>query len=381
MKMYLVGGAVRDRLLGLPVQDRDWVAVGATPEQMLIAGYKPVGKDFPVFLHPQTHEEVALARTERKTGKGYAGFAFYTAPTVTLEEDLARRDLTINAIAQDENGTLIDPYHGQQDLKNKILRHVTLSFAEDPVRILRVARFAARYDDFSIAPETMVLMQEMVSNGEVDALVPERIWQELARGLTEKMPSRMFEVLQSCGALARILPEIALDDAFLAMLDKSASLKDCIDKGYRLPISFSLLAYATHSEADLQYFCQRLRVPSDCKELLILVKKEFSLVKKTLTMGSADVMDVLCRCDAVRQPLRFKNLIRVLTIGGICRKEVNEQEGVAQKQRLLQALDVVLSVQTSPLAQQAMAEGKKGADIGRVLDAARLQQLQQVWSL
>ncbi|MGL4667981.1 MAG: multifunctional CCA tRNA nucleotidyl transferase/2'3'-cyclic phosphodiesterase/2'nucleotidase/phosphatase [Saezia sp.] len=380
MKVYLVGGAVRDCLLGLPVQDRDWVVVGSTPQQMLDAGYKPVGKDFPVFLHPQTHEEVALARTERKTGKGYAGFAFYTAPTVTLEEDLARRDLTINAIAQDENGALIDPYHGQQDLQQKILRHVTKSFAEDPVRILRVARFAARYDDFSIAPETRVLMQQMVNNGEVDALVAERIWQELAKGFLEKKPSRMFEVLQSCGALARILPEVALNDAFLAMLDKAASLKCCFDAGSRLSISFSLLAYAISKEVDLQHFCQRLRVPSDCKELLILVKNELSLVKKTLTMCASDVMDVLSRCDAVRQPQRFKHLLQAVTIGSVALQELKPEIAQAQKQKLLGALDAVLSVKTAPLAEQAMAQGKKGAEIGRVLDAARLQQLEQVWS-
>ncbi|HNQ76269.1 MAG TPA: multifunctional CCA addition/repair protein, partial [Pseudothauera hydrothermalis] len=208
MRCYLVGGAVRDALLGLPVKDRDWVVVGATPEQMLAQGFRPVGKDFPVFLHPETQEEYALARTERKTGRGYTGFAFHAAPEVTLEDDLARRDLTINAMARDQEGRLIDPFGGQRDLAARRLRHVGPAFAEDPVRILRVARFAARFADFSVASETMALMRTMVDDGEVDYLVAERVWQELARGLMEAAPSRMIRVLRDCGALARILPEL-----------------------------------------------------------------------------------------------------------------------------------------------------------------------------
>ncbi|HSI56314.1 MAG TPA: multifunctional CCA addition/repair protein, partial [Ideonella sp.] len=208
MKPYIVGGAVRDALLGRKVHDRDWVVVGATPEALIAAGYTPVGKDFPVFLHPHTHEEYALARTERKTAPGYHGFVFHTSPDVTLEADLARRDLTINAMAEDEHGGLIDPYGGQRDLEDRLLRHVGEAFAEDPVRILRLARFAARFPDFSVAPETEALMERMVEAGEVDALVPERVWQELARGLMEERPSRMFEVLRGCGALKRLLPEV-----------------------------------------------------------------------------------------------------------------------------------------------------------------------------
>ncbi|HWP12550.1 MAG TPA: multifunctional CCA addition/repair protein, partial [Ramlibacter sp.] len=208
MQTYMVGGAVRDALLGLPVNDHDWVVVGATPQEMISAGYLPVGKDFPVFLHPQSREEYALARTERKTARGYHGFAFHAEPNVTLEQDLARRDLTINAMAQDPAGRLIDPYGGRADLENRVLRHVTVAFREDPVRILRVARLAARFADFSLAPETLALMREMVEAGEVDALVAERVWQELARGLMEDKPSRMFEMLRSCGALARLLPEV-----------------------------------------------------------------------------------------------------------------------------------------------------------------------------
>jgi tRNA nucleotidyltransferase/poly(A) polymerase len=208
MRIFIVGGAVRDRLLGLPVADRDYVVVGATPAEMVAQGYQPVGKDFPVFLHPQTHEEYALARTERKSGHGYKGFKVYAAPDVTLEEDLRRRDLTINAMAEDEAGALVDPYGGQRDLAEKVFRHVSEAFAEDPVRILRVARFAARFTDFSVAPETTGLMRQMVDDGEVDALVPERVWQEVARGLMEAQPSRMFRVLRDCGALARLFPEI-----------------------------------------------------------------------------------------------------------------------------------------------------------------------------
>lgn len=208
MQLYVVGGAVRDELLGLPATDRDWVAVGATPEQLLALGYRPVGKDFPVFLHPHTGEEVALARTERKTAPGYRGFAFHAAPDVTLEQDLARRDLTVNAMARAEDGTLIDPHGGQRDIEARVLRHVSPAFVEDPVRLLRVARLAARLADFTIAPETMALLARMVAAGEVDALVPERVWQELSRGLMTRRPSRMFDVLRECGALARLLPEV-----------------------------------------------------------------------------------------------------------------------------------------------------------------------------
>lgn len=208
MQTFMVGGAVRDRLLGLAVKDRDWVVVGATPEEMLARGFRPVGKDFPVFLHPDTNEEYALARTERKTGHGYKGFAFDAAPDVTLEDDLLRRDLTINAIACDDDGRLIDPHGGAVDIERRVFRHVSSAFGEDPVRILRVARFAARFADFRVAPETLALMRSMVERGEVDHLVAERVWQELARGLMESTPSRMISTLRECGALERILPEL-----------------------------------------------------------------------------------------------------------------------------------------------------------------------------
>ena len=294
MKCYIVGGAVRDRLLGLPVKDRDWVVVGATPEAMLARGFKPVGKDFPVFLHPHTHEEYALARTERKVGRGYHGFTFHAAPDVTLEEDLVRRDLTINAIAQDDDGTLIDPYGGVADVEAGVLRHVSPAFAEDPVRILRLARFAARFG-FAVAPETQALMQQMVANGEVDALVAERVWQELAKGLMTDTPSRMLLTLRDCGALARLLPEvdalfgvpqradyhpeIDTGDHVMRVLDYSAS------QNQPLPVRFAALmhdlgkartpadilprhiGHEPRGEAPLLALCERLRVPAECRDL------------------------------------------------------------------------------------------------------------------
>ena len=265
MKIYTVGGAVRDQLLGLPVADRDYVVVGSTPAEMVKAGYKPVGKDFPVFLHPQTKEEYALARTERKTARGYHGFEFHAAPGVTLEEDLARRDLTINAIAQDADGTIIDPFGGVADLHAGVLRHVGPAFAEDPVRILRVARFAARFG-FEIAPVTLELMRGMVAAGEAAALVAERVWQELARGMMERRPSRMFRVLHACGAAAVVLPEFAgsiASDRALAVLDAGA------DRGLALAQRFALLAMHADDSA-IATLCSRLRVPEECRELAML---------------------------------------------------------------------------------------------------------------
>ncbi|NBO10329.1 MAG: multifunctional CCA addition/repair protein, partial [Methylophilaceae bacterium] len=301
MQVFCVGGAVRDELLGLEVKDRDFVVVGSTPAEMEAAGFKAVGKDFPVFLHPQTHEEYALARTERKTAKGYKGFQVYAAPDVTLAQDLARRDLTINAIAKDEAGQLIDPYAGMTDLKNKVLRHVSPAFNEDPVRILRAARFAARFTDFTIAPETLSLMQEMVANGEVDALVPERVWQELAKGLMEAQPSRMFEVLRACGALQKILPEldnlwgVPQPEIYHPEVDTGVHVMMVIDyaaqKGYSLPIRFAALTHdlgkgttpkeilprhighEARSVSMLLNVSKRLRVPNECKELAQIVAK------------------------------------------------------------------------------------------------------------
>lgn len=338
MQTYVVGGAVRDALLGLVVRDRDYVVVGSSIEEMLAAGFKSVGKDFPVFLHPTTQEEYALARTERKTAKGYKGFTVHAAKEVTLAEDLARRDLTINAIAQDENGQLIDPFHGIDDIKNKIFRHVSEAFVEDPVRILRVARFAARFSDFSVAPETNALMQQMVEEGEVDALVPERVWQELSRGMMEKKPSRMFEVLRECGALQKILPELdnlwgvpqppkhhpEIDTGLHMMLvmDYAAS------QDYPLPIRFAALCHdfgkgttpkdilprhIGHEERSvglLQNVAKRLRVPNDCKELAHITAKFHGKVHQAHEMRPATLLKFLYEVDAFRQPQRFKDFLK-----------------------------------------------------------------------
>jgi tRNA nucleotidyltransferase (CCA-adding enzyme) len=337
MQTYCVGGAVRDELLGLPVQDRDWVVVGATPEAMLAQGFKPVGRDFPVFLHPRTHEEYALARTERKTAPGYAGFVFHAAADVTLEEDLARRDLTINAIAQDESGTLIDPYGGRTDLDRKVLRHVSPAFAEDPVRILRVARFTARFTEFSLAPETLELMRRMVANGEVDALVPERVWQELARGLMEAQPSRMFETLRECGALRKLLPEVdrlwgvPQRADFHPEVDTGVHVMMVIDMAARLALSLpARFATLTHdlgkaaTPADilprhighelksatlLEPLCERLRVPTECRDVARLVARFHGDMHKVDQLRPDTQLKILERCDALRRPARFEEVL------------------------------------------------------------------------
>lgn len=337
MHCYLVGGAVRDALLGLPVKDRDWVVVGATPEQMLAQGFRLVGKDFPVFLHPETHEEYALARTERKTGRGYTGFAFHAAPEVTLEDDLARRDLTINAMARDQDGRLIDPFGGQRDLAARRLRHVGPAFAEDPVRILRVARFAARFADFSVAPETMALMRTMVTDGEVDYLVAERVWQEISRGLMEAAPSRMIRVLRDCGALARILPEldrlfgvpqppqyhpeIDTGEHVLQVIDRAAAtaqplavrwacLLHDLGKGdtpaERLPRHYG---HEAHSARRAREVSERLKVPAECRELAELVAREHGVIARVAELRPATVVKVLERCDALRRPARFEQVL------------------------------------------------------------------------
>ena len=305
MQRYIVGGAVRDELLGLPVTDRDWVVVGATPADLLAQGFEPVGKDFPVFLHPRTHEEYALARTERKSGHGYAGFTCHAAPDVTLEEDLARRDLTINAMARSEGGTLIDPYGGQRDLAARVFRHVSMAFAEDPVRILRLARFSARFKDFSIAPETAALMQTMVSVGEVDHLVAERVWQEMARGLMEATPSRLLTTLHACGALARVAPPLALlldspaAAATLARLDLAAQQS--------LPLSVrwaTLLRDGDQAHA----LSQALRTPVECRDLAVLAQTTHGALVAADAAAAAQV-DVLTQSDAFRRPERFDLLL------------------------------------------------------------------------
>ena len=344
MNIYAVGGAIRDELLGVPVQDRDYVVVGATPEQMVAQGYRPVGKDFPVFLHPQTHEEYALARTERKTAAGYHGFQFFYAPDVTLEEDLARRDLTINAMAREvsPDGTLIgpvvDPFNGRADLQAHVFRHVSDAFLEDPVRILRVARFAARFTDFTVAPETLELMRKMVGAGEVDALVPERVWQEVSRGLMETRPSRMFAVLRECGALARILPEI---DGLFGVpqradyhpeVDTGVHVMMVVDhaaaQGYALTVRFAALTHdlgkATTPEdvlprhighegrsVDLlKPLCERLRVPNECRDLAVLVAREHGNIHRVMETGAAGLVRLFERCDALRKPARFAEALQ-----------------------------------------------------------------------
>ncbi len=334
---YIVGGAIRDQLLGLPVQDRDHVVVGATPEDLVALGYRPVGKDFPVFLHPDTQEEYALARTERKTARGYKGFTVHAAPDVTLEQDLSRRDLTINAIAQAPDGTLIDPHGGRADLQARVFRHVSDAFAEDPVRILRLARFAARFADFSVAPETLNLMQTMVSDGEVDALVPERVWQEVSRGLLEATPSRMFRVLRDCGALARLLPEL---DALFGVpqpaqwhpeIDTGEHVLLVIDAAARqnlgLPARVAALLHdlgkgTTPPEfwpkhhghegrgvALVKAVCDRLRAPVECRDLAVQVARDHGNVHHAQELRPATMLELLERVDALRRPQRFEDFL------------------------------------------------------------------------
>ena len=310
MQIYTVGGWVRDRLLGhKPGGDRDWVVVGSTPEDMLALGFRPVGRDFPVFLHPQTREEYALARTERKSGPGYRGFVVQAAPDVTLEQDLGRRDLTVNAMAMDEAGHLIDPFGGQRDLQARVLRHVGPAFVEDPVRILRLARFTARFFDFSVAPETLALARRMVREGEADALVPERAWQELARGLMEARPSRMIEVLGQCGLLQRWSPQLDGRRDVLSALDRAAERKR------PLPVGFAILASALPASESLDELLTRLRADQDCVQVARLLLDLRSGLERAAT--AAERLQVLERADAVRRPERFELLLEAFeTLGG-----------------------------------------------------------------
>ena len=314
MKIYEVGGAVRDELLGLPVKDRDYVVVGATPDEMVDLGYQPVSKDFPVFLHPETHEEYALARTERKTGRGYHGFQFHADPDVTLEEDLKRRDLTINAIARDENGELIDPFNGADDLSLGILRHVSPAFGEDPVRILRVARFAARFG-FEIAPETLELMRGMVTSGEADALVPERVWQELTRGLMEERPSRLFDVLRESGALERIAPELAtlFEDAE-AGREVADTLDEVAGAGEPIEVRFAVLARGLDPYA-IDALADRLKLPSAVRDLALLASRHSNAIADAGALTAEAVLDLLNAADAWRRPERFTELLHAALAG------------------------------------------------------------------
>ncbi|CAN5854842.1 multifunctional CCA addition/repair protein [soil metagenome] len=404
MKTYVVGGAVRDRLLGLAVQDRDHVVIGATPEQMLALGFTPVGKDFPVFLHPKTHEEYALARTERKTAAGYKGFVFHTDASVTLEQDLIRRDLTINAIAEDEHGQLNDPFHGQQDLQNKIFRHVSEAFAEDPVRILRLARFAARFSvspiDFVVAPETMALMRQMVAAGEVDALVPERVWQELARGLMEVQPSRMFAVLRECGALQRLLPELNVlwgvpqPARYHPEIDTGVHVMLVVDyaaqQNYPLPVRFAALlhdlgkgttlpehwpkhhGHEQRGVALVDAVCQRLKVPGECRDLAIMTARDHGNVGRAMEMRPATLLELFERNDAFRKPQRFFAMLKAAECDCFGRSGLGEID-FPQPAYLIGALAAAQAVNAGAVAQAHLGQPQKIAEAIKLARIAALE--------
>ncbi len=401
MQVYCVGGAVRDELLGLAIKDRDFVVVGSTPQAMLDAGYRPVGKDFPVFLHPNTHEEYALARTERKTAAGYKGFAVHASPEVTLEQDLARRDLTINAIAKSADGTLIDPFNGIADIQAKTLRHVSDAFAEDPVRILRAARFAARFTEFEVAPETNALMQQMVQAGEVDALVPERVWQELSKGLMEAKPSRMFEVLRACGALQKILPEldrlwgVPQPPQHHPEIDTGVHVMMVIDyaakQNFSLPIRFAALmhdlgkgttpidilprhiGHEIRSVDLLKDVCKRLRVPNDCKELAHIVAKFHGKLHQASKMRADTLLEFLMDLDAIRQPARFAEFLKACECDSRGRTGL-ENCALLEAELLEKALQAALNVDAGAIAQGIEAPDK----IKTAVFAARLTAVQQM---
>ena len=397
MQTYIVGGAVRDALLGIPVQDRDWVVVGATPEEMLAKGFRPVGKDFPVFLHPDTHEEYALARTERKTAPGYRGFVFHSSPDVKLEDDLVRRDLTINAIARADDGSLVDPFHGQDDVRDKVFRHVSDAFLEDPVRILRVARFAARFPDFTVAPDTAALMRTMVEGGEVDALVPERVWQEVARGLMEKQPSRMLGVLRECGALARIMPEldalwgVPQPPAHHPEVDTGVHMMMVIDcaaaRLFALPVRFAALMHdlgkgATPAEAWPRHhgheglglalvntLCTRLKVPSECRDLAVMTAREHGNVSRAQTLRANTIVTLFERNDAFRKPARFAQMLLACECDARGRGGDFPSQPFAPGPYLLAALEAARAVNAGEIAQRC---ADNTARIPEAVHAARV---------
>ena len=423
LQIFSVGGAIRDALLNQSVKDKDWVVVGGSQEEMSKLGYTTVGKDFPVFLHPASREEYALARTERKTAPGYKGFVVHASPEVSLEEDLARRDLTINAMALPEEHAnaffetphsqtkaffqqhAIDPFHGLQDLNNKTLRHVTLAFREDPVRILRVARFAARFPDFQVAPETLQLMLDMVQAGEVEHLVPERVWQELAKGLMTAKPSRMFEVLKACGALKVLLPEVnrlwgvpqraeyhpEIDTGIhlMMVLDMSAQLNAS------LPVRVACLmhdlgkgttpkdewprhiAHEQRSVKLLQHVCERLRIPVECKELSEVVAREHGNIHRSQELNAAALMRLLERCDAIRKPERMPDILLACECDARGRKGF-ENEAYGPSTRLQEVLKAALSVTTAGIAEQAQKQGLSGPAVGEKIHAARVNAIDQL---
>lgn len=402
MQVYLVGGAVRDALLGRPVAERDWVVVGATPAELEARGFLPVGRDFPVFLHPVTREEHALARLERKTGPGYRGFVTEFAPTVTLEDDLRRRDLTINAIAQAADGTLVDPHGGRRDLEARVLRHVSAAFVEDPVRILRVARFAARFAPlgFTVAPETMTLMREMVACGEADALVPERVWKEMERALGEPRPEVFVQVLRDCGALRALLPEV---DALFGVpqpeqhhpeVDTGVhvlmALRCAADRGASLAVRFALLVHDLgkartpqehwpkhhgHEGAGLvplEALCERLRVPNEPRELARLVTKFHTHVHRALELRPATLLELLEASDAFRRPERFAGLLEA------CECDARGRLGLEARDYPQRAyLEAARAAAAAAVLDPAERAGLPGAAIGEALRRKRLAALQE----
>lgn len=397
MKIYRVGGAVRDRMLGLPVKDTDWVVVGATVQQMLDEGYQQVGRDFPVFLHPKTKQEHALARTERKSGRGYTGFIVNASPEVTLEEDLMRRDLTINAMAENEQGELVDPYHGQRDIAERVLRHVSDAFAEDPLRVLRVARFAARFSHlgFKVADETMVLMRKLVDDGEMQHLVPERVWQEMQLALATPHPEVFFEVLRECGALPVLLPELAAlfgvpqPEFFHPEIDTGVHVMMVLQQAALLSkdvvVRFAAMvhdlgkgttpreiwpSHTGHEErgtALIEQVCERLRVPNDCRELGILVSRHHTRCHKAMKHQSNDLVLTLEHCDALRRPERFEQFLLACEADARGRTGL-EQKPYPQADRLRRCLQAVRMVNVAPLAAQFQKE-----ELGQKIREARVQ--------
>lgn len=400
MQIYKVGGAVRDRLLGRPVSEVDWVVVGASAEQMLEQGYRPVGADFPVFLHPQTGEEYALARTERKSGRGYGGFTFHASPDVTLEDDLIRRDLTVNAIAEDAQGQLIDPYGGQRDLEARVLRHVSPAFAEDPLRVLRVARFAARYAPlgFKVAEETLKLMRQLAESGELATLTPERSWKEISRALLEPRPDVFIQVLHDCSALAALLPEV---EALFGVPQPAAHhpevdtglhvlsvLRQCAEHAQPLNVRWACLLHDVGKgltpEAEwprhiahehrgvrlIQAINERSKVPRDCAELALLVGELHTHSHRAMELKPSTLLELLQRFDVFRRPQRFAEFVAACEMDTRGRLGL-EQRDYPQSAYLLGAAEAARSVAVQPL----LAQGFKGADLGKALDRARLEAL------
>jgi len=364
MKTYLVGGAVRDRLLGLPVVDRDWVVVGETPETMLAAGFTPVGKDFPVFLHPESHEEYALARTERKTAPGYRGFQFNTDISVTLEQDLLRRDLTINAIAQDHEGNLVDPFNGQQDIATRVFRHVSAAFTEDPVRVLRIAKFMARFSHlgFTVADTTVQLMRSMVDSGEIDNLVPERVWREVETALAATSPSAFFTCLLSADALAPVMPELAqaLQRPFTGNEDASPvtgsePMLDCLQAACDLSdsacVRFAALCSgfnATHT-ASLKNLCERLRIPAKFSELALLSARHTATTHKALEFNSSQLHTLLRALDTARRPDRFNDFLTAAQANS--QAQTSSSDGYPQAERLRVCAQAMNSIDAAQVAK------------------------------